>query len=343
MHLSDTALGYIAVAGAILFFGSFAVPLKTKKVQEAKVDPVIFQLYYSVSIFVSSWLVLTYVPFVFTYFGIIGAALWVPASILSIVAINHLGMSIAVGVWCGVTVLTSFLWGAIAFSKEEKLRSLPLAILALFLLILGIVGLSFSNTDFVKNAGKKQKGYSRINDEETSLKNGERKYSSETDAQKNHKAPEQSAQRKPIIGFICALILGLMNGSMMVPLRYTPKEAQGINYIVSFAIGVLIVTPICAIVYFLVRRKKPEFHFRVAVIPGLITGLLWNLGNFFSIYATLYLGLTIGFPLTQTCLVVSGLWGMLVYKELSGARTIILWIISVIVLLAGATLLALFA
>jgi hypothetical protein len=35
--------------------------------------------------------------------GIIGAALWVPASILSIFAINYLGLSIAVGIWAGVT------------------------------------------------------------------------------------------------------------------------------------------------------------------------------------------------------------------------------------------------
>jgi hypothetical protein len=33
------------------------------------------------------------------------------------------------------------------------------------------------------------------------------------------------------------------------------------------------------------------------------------MGNFSSMFATIYLGQTIGFPLTQTCIVVNGFWG----------------------------------
>jgi len=133
-----------------------------------------------------------------------------------------------------------------------------------------------------------------------------------------------------------------MNGSMMVPLRFLPKDAAGINYISSFGIGVLAVTPVCAFFYFLIKREIPVFHFKAAFIPGVLTGLLWNIGNYCSIYATLYLGLTIGFPLTQVALVVSGLWGMFAFKELSGVWTITVWWISVVILLTGAALLSLF-
>jgi hypothetical protein len=72
----STTLGWIGVATAVVFFGSFAVPLKLKRVQDAKVDPMVFQLYYSIAIFVLNWLILTYNEFHFTYWGIIGAALW---------------------------------------------------------------------------------------------------------------------------------------------------------------------------------------------------------------------------------------------------------------------------
>jgi glucose uptake protein GlcU len=70
-------------------------------------------------------------------------------------------------------------------------------------------------------------------------------------------------------------------------------------YLPSFGIGVAIVTPVIAFFYFLVKREMPVFHLRVALVPGLITGILWNIGNVGSIVATMYLGLTIGFPLTQ--------------------------------------------
>jgi len=343
MALSDNELGYIAVCGAIVFFGSFAVPLKMKRVQEADVDPVVFQLYYSLSIFCSSWIVLTYVPFVFTPFGIVGASLWVPASILSIAAINYLGMSISVGIWCGVTVITSFLWGALAFPSDNPVKNFPLSIVALMLLIIGIIGLSISDSSFIKDLGKLRKSHMDINNVESTqtldgspllLRSSEyRKSISTSSKERSHK--------EIIIGLLCALILGVMNGSMMVPLHFTPPDATGINYIVSFGIGVLIVTPICSILYFVFRWRVPKLQVRVALLPGLITGFIWNVGNFCSIYATLYLGLTIGFPLTQLALVVSGLWGIVVFHELSGLRTLSIWTLSLLILLGGAALLAL--
>jgi len=223
----------------------------------------------------------------------------------------------------------SFLWGSLAFPQDHEVKNIPLAVLALVLLVIGITSLSLSSSDFIKNLGKSKQPNEHINTEDESsplLKEPE---------------PQQSKFR-PLIGLGCALVLGCLNGSMMVPLRFTPKEASGINYIVSFGIGVLAVTPVFGLLYFLIRRKRPVFHVKVALIPGLITGLIWNIGNFCSIYATLYLGLTIGFPLTQLALVVSGLWGLFVFKELQGFRVILFWIGSVIILLSGAALLSLF-
>jgi hypothetical protein len=72
----STELGWIGVVVSIVFFGSTMVPLKYKPVQDAQVDPMVFQLYYSVAIFALNWLVLTYTEFHFTYWGIVGAALW---------------------------------------------------------------------------------------------------------------------------------------------------------------------------------------------------------------------------------------------------------------------------
>jgi hypothetical protein len=61
--------GYLAVLGSIVAWGLFAVPIKSKRVVEANIDPVVFQVYFSVAVFVSSWLVLAVVPFTFTWWG----------------------------------------------------------------------------------------------------------------------------------------------------------------------------------------------------------------------------------------------------------------------------------
>ena len=103
MPLSDTAIGYLAAAGAILCFGSFGVFIKAPAVRKANVDPVVFQCYYSLAVFLTTWVLLIFDSFAFTWHGVGGAALWVPASLLAIVAINLAGMAIAQGVWSGST------------------------------------------------------------------------------------------------------------------------------------------------------------------------------------------------------------------------------------------------
>ena len=79
---------------------------------------------------------------------------------------------------------------------------------------------------------------------------------------------------------ILILFYRVLNGSMMVPMKYVPEEAQGINYIVSFAIGVIIVTVVMFYIYWLIFEKLPPLQVRATLVPGLITGFLWNIGNF---------------------------------------------------------------
>jgi hypothetical protein len=160
----------------------------------------------------------------------------------------------------GLSVVISFLWGAIAFPHDHPVKNIPLSVLSLILILVGISGLSLSNTRFVKNIGVPP-------EEERQLINSETENPNER-------------KKNPLLGLFFAVTLALLNGSMMVPLHFVPENAKGINFIVSFGIGVLAVTPVCAIVYFLARRKLPEFHLRVALIPGLITGCIWNIGNY---------------------------------------------------------------
>ena len=107
--VDDTLVGYLCVAGAAVCFGSFGVFVKAPAVQRAQVDPVVFQIYYSLAVFLSSWLLLIFYPFSWTWFGVAGAALWVPSSLLAILAINLAGMAIAQGVWSGVTSRSSLI------------------------------------------------------------------------------------------------------------------------------------------------------------------------------------------------------------------------------------------
>ena len=108
-------------------------------------DPMVYQIWMNIAIFLTSWGALIWYPLYLEPWAILSAALWMTASILSIFAVNNIGMSIAAGIWCGVSMITSFLWGALVFEKEHPVKSLPLAILALGVLIVGTSIISLAN------------------------------------------------------------------------------------------------------------------------------------------------------------------------------------------------------
>ena len=78
-----------------------------------------------------------------------------------------------------------------------------------------------------------------------------------------------------------------------------------------------------------------------AAVPGLSCGGLWAAGNVLSVHATLRLGQAVGFPLTQVCVVVSALWGIVYFRELRDRLALALFAAASSVVLASAAALKL--
>lgn len=107
------------------------------------------------------------------------------------------------------------------------------------------------------------------------------------------------APRDLAIGLGAAVLLGLLNGSMMVPAKLMPDSVGGVVYVVSFGIGALVVTLGFFLAYLVVmfawKRALPAFHLRETFLPAAGSGFFWSVGNLGSVYATLSpLGMTIG-------------------------------------------------
>ena len=188
--------------------------------QEADVDPMVYQIYMNVAIFVSSWTVLIWHPLVLEPWAILSATLWVSASILSIFAVNHIGMSIAAGIWCGTSMITSFLWGVLVFEKEHPVKNLPLAILALGILILGTSLIALANRPYFakllsflppcNDCANKDEKAQTSDDTQTSLLRG---YDSLADTLNGDELlvnsnAEQEKQDRPWFGAVCAVLTG---------------------------------------------------------------------------------------------------------------------------------------
>jgi len=153
---------------------------------------------------------------------------------------------------------------------------------------------------------------------------------------------------KRTIGIIGAVIDGILGGSALVPMHYS--SAGGLQYVTSFGIGAIIVTAIFWILLFIYhatqngslelgRKCLPSMHLKALLVPGIIAGTLWSIGNIGAILSVTYLGQSIGFSIVQCQMIVSGLWGIVWFGEIQGIKAVIGWMASALLTLVSIILL----
>ncbi|CAM6095212.1 unnamed protein product [Calypogeia fissa] len=340
--MSEVA-GTIAAVSAALFFGSYAVPLKFPSVLAAKVDPIVYQTYKSFACFSTSWLVLLIVPLKFTWWGMLGATLWCSTGIVAIMAVRWAGIGVAQSLWSGISIFVSYIWGAYIFA--EPIENPALSIMALGVMAMGMTGIGMAasgkfsskvpsskreDEDFVDLLPKDSEGKT-IPSRSVRDEKGHLKYNKDS---------------KFVPGVICAAVVGVSNGSFLIPLKYATQEVKGVEYLVSFGVGTIIITAfllMChSILQVMLGRPRPAMQFKVAAGPGLLTGLLWSAGNVSSIYAMQYLGLALGWPLVQCQLLVSAMWAVFYYEEVSGRKAASILLASCGLVVVGAIMLSRF-
>jgi Transmembrane family, TMEM144 of transporters len=152
-------------------------------------------------------------------------------------------------------------------------------------------------------------------------------------------------------GMIAAAFCGAWGGSIMAPMKFCKSDTKGTHYLMSFSIGASIVTVSFWLLRYLYNVSVyrdlgkayavlPSFHLRVMWLAGGTSGLLWSIGNFFSLISVFYLGEGVGYPLVQTSILVAGLWGIFFFKEVKGKDRIVKWLSSALLTIFGILLLS---
>lgn len=372
MTLPYVAWGWIAEACAWAFFGSFAVPMRSSEVMKVRIDALVYQSWKTAVFFITSWLVLTFKPFVFTPWGLLSGLLWIPGGVLFIIAVQNAGLAVGQGVAQSCMVAWSFFWSMFVF--HEPMWSLWLTALAMLVLIGGVVGMTFVMRPVIspplqQQQQQQQEGTSdhRHHYQEKPLLDESASGSVQEDDQRDIETSSTVVYlgsccrvSRRSFGIVCALFSGFFGGTGLVPLKLAQTISGfsgGIDFVLSFAIGALCVQTCFWLVYLGVRTINgtrpimPPVHFRIMLVPGLISGCLWSAGNVCQIYAVLLLGVGVGSgcvqvgvfaifsllffkPLYQANLLVAGIWGILYYREIVGLR-ILLWICFALIALGG--------
>ena len=92
------------------------------------------------------------------------------------------------------------------------------------------------------------------------------------------------------------------------------------------------------------QPAPPKLQLRATLWAGLLSGLVWNLGNLCSILAIEFARVPFGvaYPILQSALVVAGLIGIFVLGEITQPGAIAVFFLSAFVVLGGAVLLSVF-
>jgi len=166
--------------------------------------------------------------------------------------------------------------------------------------------------------------------------------------------PISSKILKRRLGLLAAVFNGVWGGSIMVPMHYAPEEAGGTGYVVSFAIGALIITSLLWVLRFIVElhftgphysisrayQALPSLHLEIMWLPGCLAGLLWSIGNVASMISVQNLGEGVGYSLTQASMLCSGLWGIFYFNEVVSRDLRVKWFASAVLCVTGILLLS---
>mmetsp|Transcript_25364 Transcript_25364/g.59383 ORF Transcript_25364/g.59383 Transcript_25364/m.59383 type:complete len:448 (-) Transcript_25364:1477-2820(-) len=407
--------GWIAAFVAMLAFGTFGVPVKSKVAKELDIDPLVMQSYKTGMCFLTSWLFLLIrgEAVTFTPWGIVSAIFWVPSGVATIFAIKTAGLATAIGVGSSFIVLVSFTWGIFFF--EEHVHSKVQACSAVACMLCGLAGMAYYSAPSVAHSAENGRRntddtyYQPVRPEDldffppdeafetsvdylamdaetaeaddeagadgnraesddaniahTSLNEDEALTMTETIEENGFDDTDRVPSvtlccgrvkiQERILGILAALfVTGLWGGSMMVPMQFAPTDDKGLPYLTSFAIGATIVTLFLWLLRYLYLWNKhnysftrayealPSFHLRKMWPYGGACGLLWSIGNFFSILSIENLGEGVGFSTTQAAMLVSGLWGIFYFREVEGSNAIAKWYVSASVTVIGILLLS---
>mmetsp|Transcript_32989 Transcript_32989/g.79803 ORF Transcript_32989/g.79803 Transcript_32989/m.79803 type:complete len:392 (-) Transcript_32989:219-1394(-) len=368
---SSYILGWFAAFIGTIGFGSFAVPIKGDAANSVDIDPLVMQSYKSLMCFLTSWLVVLLGQEVtFTWWGLVSGLFWVPGGAFNIFAIRNAGLAISQGIVASSIVMVSFIWGNLIF--REPVKNQIIAYGAVWLIMAGLYGMSYYSTAeslAAESAGITMTSHGEEKNEE---EEGLMRKKSDDSFENDSSAPpseslEITTQQHPMrrgrsilicgrtysrrnLGLFSALMCGTWGGSCLVPMHYSSGDTNGLGYVISFSIGAIAVTILLWILRFgyqLFKLKSPKeayevlpsFHFRVMWLPGATAGSLWSLGNVGSIVAVEHLGQGVGYSASQGALLISGIWGIFYFKEVSKPVIIGKWFLSAFVTITGILLL----
>lgn len=211
--------------------------------------------------------------------GIMAGCLWAVGNALTVFAIRDIGLSLAFPLW-NSNSLIGILWGVLLFRELHSAGWRRKA---------GVIGgavVIFGGAILISSASTSAAGHGNA-----------------------------------LQGIAAAVGAGLMFGSMYIP--YRKAYITGMNpltFLTYFTVGEIVTATLLAVVF--LGGFTPFWQQLIAdreiLFWPLLGGFMWVVGDLFQNYATKYIGISRGIPLSNTNQLWGLLWAILVFGELHG-------------------------
>jgi glucose uptake protein GlcU len=351
------AVGYLCVAVASLFWGSNFIVTKGYEMH----DGMHFQHLLCTGILAVGCLTLPWhegavhgvkydafplpdLRVVLSTEGLLGGLIWAMGNLLTVPIVQRIGVGLGLSIWGGTSMVVTFLFSRLSiFGLEPDELHVPAAgYVGALLGCLSLAIFSFVETDTKAGNSALARPLTAADDEESSgLLRGRAAGGDEQQGQLQQPPPPPEAgavavaqaKRERVVGIAFAFLAGCLYGVQFVPLsihgqQYPRPAGEGdlthqIRFFFSQFLGIYL-TSLAAFCVYLARRGKSAFLLPPqAMLPSVLSGVLWTVACMASMLAISTLGLGIGYPLTSNgAFLCNAAWSIFYFKEVTGRRNL---------------------
>lgn len=340
-------IGGIGVVVAIGMFGTNLIPVK--KIDTG--DGMFFQWMMCIGI----WLVGLVINFIqqqppFFYASVLGGFLWTTGNVLCVPVIKTIGLTVGITVWGLSNMFGGWLVGRFLLNQDPKCQ--PLNYVGIFLICSSFFALAAVRSD-TKAGKKKLHGGAGGEASETSkllqadgsqlsVNSSSNVYPENTQADSDYSWVERLGKwPRIVIGLAMALTAGVFFGQMFLPIIFLQHcqdghhSTEGWDYLFGHYTGILATSTLYIGIYSIAKCNKPAVYPK-AILPGLISGIMWGIATAAWFKANDNLTLSISFPLIASGPgIVTFAFGLFLYREFKGWKNYLFYSIALAIQLPG--------
>jgi glucose uptake protein len=206
-------------------------------------------------------------------FPFAGGILWAVSGYFALLGTENIGLAKAQGIWAPINIIISIFWGMILFGEFLTLSPVKIVVvlIAVGSIIIGIL--------FIVTAG---------------------------DAKKT---TDSGLKKNVRIGYIGALVAGVLWGSYFIPIRISGSSMWAACF--PMAIGIF-----CgSLLLFLMSRESLILRNASDYIRVFMSGVLWGVGNYASLKLMELIGTGKGFTISQVAIVLAAVYSVFLFKN----------------------------